>query len=36
MLMHPTIEKLESLRFTGMTKAFKEQSELYRATWPAA
>ena len=28
MLMHPTIEKLESLRFTGMAKAFKEQSEM--------
>ena len=28
MLMHPTIEKLESLRFTGMAKAFREQSEM--------
>ncbi len=28
MLIHPTIEKLESLRFTGMAKAFREQSEM--------
>jgi DNA replication protein DnaC len=28
MLVHPTIEKLESLRLTGMAKAFKEQMEM--------
>jgi len=28
MLVHPTIEKLESLRLTGMVKAFREQMEM--------
>jgi DNA replication protein DnaC len=28
MLVHPTLDKLESLRLTGMVKAFKEQMEM--------
>jgi DNA replication protein DnaC len=28
MLLHPTIEKLENLRLTGMVKAFREQMEM--------
>jgi DNA replication protein DnaC len=28
MLIHPTLDKLESLRLTGMVKAFKEQMEM--------
>lgn len=28
MLMHPTLEKLQSLRLTGMTKALQEQNEM--------
>lgn len=28
MLVHPTLDKLESLRLTGMAKAFKEQMEM--------
>lgn len=28
MLHHPTLEKLQSLRFTGMLKALQEQQQL--------
>lgn len=28
MLVHPTLDKLESLRLAGMVKAFKEQMEM--------
>jgi hypothetical protein len=28
MLMHPTLEKLQSLRLTGMTRALQEQNEM--------